>query len=150
MKGTKYPWVEMWRRVWYDADLIDFEERMLFILKLSNRMSLPRKLVLKRYLKRKGANFTFSFLILHELSALVSLPIVYFSIPSSLAIQPSEKVKKVLSRYSISVSPDTLFRMGVAYSAVKLLMPVRLVASIWLTPAFSSRVVVPLRHRIFR
>ncbi|BFZ57706.1 hypothetical protein PYCC9005_004759 [Savitreella phatthalungensis] len=106
-----------------------------------------------------------SFLILHEITAVLPLPLLFWLFhsfdwtPESL-VTSSEYVEKgaklaakQLERWGLRYTgPDEtryVFEGAAAYAVVKALMPLRIALSFALTPAFARRVVVPVGN-IFR
>lgn len=106
-------------------------------------------------LKKKPGRHLTAFLILHELTAVLAFPVVYpiasFSnrwllqtLPESLVEKTeltlkkaNEKVNKVRNYFGYSSLDDhhpVVINFAMSYVFVKLLMPVRLLGCLWLTP----------------
>ncbi|KAI9343995.1 hypothetical protein BDR26DRAFT_857971 [Obelidium mucronatum] len=123
---------------------------------------------------RAPASHLTSFLILHELTAILPLPAIYYTlqatqlqvpIPPDVMIQAEEKMEKVMRRYgwldeksevsvgdgpAIPSKTRMLVDMATSYAIVKLLMPVRLGLSLVLTPWFARTTVLPVRNGVFK
>jgi hypothetical protein len=88
--------------------------------------------------KSKPVSHLSSFLILHEASALIPIPIIYLGLssfdaripfPSDLLVMANEKVSKLLLFFkfpSIESDSQALLHWATAYLVVKLLMPIRI------------------------
>ncbi|KAJ3075626.1 hypothetical protein HDU98_003922 [Podochytrium sp. JEL0797] len=126
---------------------------------------------LKDFLQRTApASHLTAFLLLHELTALLPLPAIYYTlqstnlhvpIPQDVMQQAELKIDKVMTRYGWG-RPDPnggvektrmVMDMATSYAFVKVLMPVRLGVSMALTPWFARRAIVPMRDmftKLFR
>ncbi|KAL7753067.1 hypothetical protein RI367_001519 [Sorochytrium milnesiophthora] len=78
-----------------------------------------------------------AFLLLHEVTAIVPLPIVYYTlsytglqlpIPESILEESNARIARVVKRYGWQVEPDSqvMVNLVTTYGIVKALMPVRL------------------------
>lgn len=105
-----------------------------------------------------------SFLILHELTAVLPLPILWWFFhsfdwtPDGLPTEALEKgievASKQLKKWGLIYTGDDgsryIFEGAAAYAVVKLLLPLRIATSLSLTPMFARRVVVPITRLIRR
>ncbi|KAJ3044752.1 hypothetical protein HDU99_009904, partial [Rhizoclosmatium hyalinum] len=105
------------------------------------------------FIKRTSpASHLTSFLILHELTAILPLPAIYYTlqatqiqvpVPPEIMSQAEEKMEKVMRRYGwgqgeergengelVPLKARMLVDMATAYGIVKVLMPVRLALSL--------------------
>ena len=106
-----------------------------------------------------GSHIT-GFLILHELTAIVPLVVIFSTLqgfripilPSSLSQESLNTAERSINRFRKKLgweewqpgeASDTVARLGLSYAAVKLLIPVRIAASLALTPWFARRVIQP-------
>lgn len=94
-----------------------------------------------------------AFLLLHEATAIIPLPIVYYALASSSIEAPAVapemlqeatvRMKKMLDRmdstWTVSQqSANVLFHMASAYCIVKSLFPLRIALSVALTPTIAK------------
>ncbi len=91
-----------------------------------------------------------SFAILHEITAIIPLPIVFYVIhsldlsipfPEDILQEANKKMKKMLVYFGINVDfaedSKVMIELATTYAVVKALMPVRIGLSFLLTPAFA-------------
>ena len=68
-------------------------------------------------------------------------------LPYEWISEGTEKGAKLIRRYGINVHGDQFVRLAVefaaAYATVKVLIPLRIILSIWLTPWFARNFIVP-------
>ncbi|KAJ3332905.1 hypothetical protein HDU76_012642 [Blyttiomyces sp. JEL0837] len=129
------------------------------------------------FLKSAPASHLTSFLILHELTAIIPLPIIYYGlsttglqipIPQQLVEDSARRIQKVMKRYGFDDGSATSSESGsegwdaakiekharvvldiaTSYALVKMMMPARLAVSAALTPWFARVAVVPMRDFI--
>ncbi|KAL0084802.1 hypothetical protein J3Q64DRAFT_1744132 [Phycomyces blakesleeanus] len=110
----------------------------------------------------KPASYVTTFAILHEVTAIIPFPFIYYALDASaLSIPVSETaitegnrfISKVRVHYGYEpLDPQSrvMINLATTYAAVKLLMPVRLAASAALTPFFAEKWVGPLVGLISR
>ncbi|KAI9031736.1 hypothetical protein CLU79DRAFT_694295 [Phycomyces nitens] len=110
----------------------------------------------------KPASYMSTFLILHEATAILPFPFIYYALDAStLTIPVSETaitegnrfISKVRTHYGYEpLDPQSrvMINLATTYAAVKLMMPLRLAASAALTPFFAEKWVGPLLGLISR
>ncbi|CDH60259.1 hypothetical protein RO3G_13651 [Lichtheimia corymbifera JMRC:FSU:9682] len=114
----------------------------------------------------KPASYMTTFALLHEITAIVPLPIVYYTLDYSgwhIPLVPQEAIaegnrimSKLRTRYGYEpLAPDSriMVNLATSYAVVKAMMPLRIAASVALTPFFAERMVGPLLgsfRRLFR
>ena len=96
-----------------------------------------------------------SFLILHELTALIPLPLIYYTleyfqptltlIPKETMESANSKMSKVVEKWGWHVDSHVLLHLATSYAIVKILMPLRMVLCIGMTPSFATSVVLPVQ-----
>ena len=110
-------------------------------------------------LKQKPAQHLTSFLILHELSAIIPLPLIYYTLKhfdlkfdlktnfgKELQQQAELKVERVTRYFGLDLNGKEVLWMVGSYVIVKLMMPVRIGASLYLTP-LGARIIDTLRFK---
>ena len=128
--------------------------------RLSTLASARWHSALQRLKSAPGAHLT-AFLVLHELTAIVPLPIIAYALssidtthlswisPQSLD-QASAAVSKKLHALGLDqLSPKTLFSCACAYVIVKALLPLRIAGSLYLTPFVARRVIEPIKSKLW-
>ncbi|KAI8370589.1 uncharacterized protein BYT42DRAFT_548830 [Radiomyces spectabilis] len=110
----------------------------------------------KEAFKDKPASYTTTFLVLHELTAIVPFPIIYYGIkasgytipvPQDVVAEGNRFINKVRVRYGydpLDLNNPTMVNLTATYAIVKLLMPARIAASAFLTPTVVERLVAPI------
>ncbi|KAF9138269.1 hypothetical protein BG015_002445 [Linnemannia schmuckeri] len=106
--------------------------------------------------KNKPASHLISFGILHEITAIVPLPIVYFALvetgvkipfPDQAIEEGNRFVGRVAKYYGWDLEgadgARTMLNMATSYAVVKALMPLRLALCVWMTPWTATRIVSP-------
>ncbi|KAI9219753.1 hypothetical protein BC828DRAFT_406405 [Blastocladiella britannica] len=100
-----------------------------------------------------------TFLILHEVTAIAPIGVFYYGIqwtgiaipfPESLLEESNAKIQRVIKYYGWDIQPDSrvFVNLVASYAIVKMLMPVRIAASVAMTPAFArviDRVSAPIQ-----
>ncbi|KAI9498368.1 hypothetical protein BDB00DRAFT_881252 [Zychaea mexicana] len=106
--------------------------------------------------RHKPASYLTSFALLHEITAIVPLPIVYYTLDNSdIRIPVPEKavaegnriMSKVRTRYGYEpLDPDSrvMVNLATSYAVVKAMLPLRIAASVALTPFMAERLVGPI------
>ncbi|KAF9949470.1 hypothetical protein BGZ72_008768 [Mortierella alpina] len=107
--------------------------------------------------KNKPASHLLSFGILHEITAVVPLPIVYFVLaetgikipfPEQAMEEGNKFVGRVAKYYGWSLEgadgARVMLNMATSYAVVKALLPVRLALCVWMTPWTATRIVSPV------
>ncbi|KAF9916091.1 hypothetical protein BX616_004660 [Lobosporangium transversale] len=107
--------------------------------------------------KNKPASHLIAFGLLHEVTAVVPLPIVYFALAQSgmtipfpeQAMEEGNKfVTRVAKYYGWNLEGDTgartMLNMATSYALVKAVMPLRLALCAWMTPWTATRVISPV------
>ncbi|KAI9323563.1 hypothetical protein BX666DRAFT_1846928 [Dichotomocladium elegans] len=105
----------------------------------------------------KPASYMTTFAILHEVTAIVPLPIVYYALeysgmhipllPDTAVAEGNRIMSKVRTRYGyepLDPNSRTMVNLATAYAVVKVLMPLRVAASVALTPFFAERFIGPV------
>mmetsp|Transcript_9584 Transcript_9584/g.15726 ORF Transcript_9584/g.15726 Transcript_9584/m.15726 type:complete len:158 (-) Transcript_9584:600-1073(-) len=112
--------------------------------------------------REKPASHIVSFALLHEITAVVPIGLVYLALDASEraiplpegAIEEGNRfVSKVRAKLGLEpLPPDSraLFNAAAAYMVVKFCMPVRLAACFALTPWFARAVVTPSSNALKR
>ncbi|KAF8949105.1 hypothetical protein BGZ47_010608 [Haplosporangium gracile] len=106
--------------------------------------------------KNKPASHLISFGVLHEITAIVPLPIVYFALvetgvkipfPEQAIEEGNRFVGRVAKYYGWNLEgadgARTMLNMATSYAFVKALMPLRLALCVWMTPWTATRIVSP-------
>ncbi|KAI8350414.1 hypothetical protein B0O80DRAFT_389179 [Mortierella sp. GBAus27b] len=109
--------------------------------------------------KNKPASHLISFGILHEITAVVPLPIVYFALvetgvkipfPEQAMEEGNRFVQRVAKYYGWNLEgadgARVMLNMATSYAVVKALLPVRLALCVWMTPWTATRVVSPIMN----
>ncbi|KAG0208837.1 hypothetical protein BGX28_000312 [Mortierella sp. GBA30] len=107
--------------------------------------------------KNKPASHLLSFGILHEITAVVPLPIVYFALaetgfkipfPDQAMEEGNRFVGRVAKYYGWDLEgaegARVMLNMATSYAVVKALLPVRLALCVWMTPWTATRIVSPV------
>ncbi|KAG0241677.1 hypothetical protein BGW41_005552 [Actinomortierella wolfii] len=109
----------------------------------------------------KPASHFISFAILHEITAIVPLPLVYFGLtytetkipfPEQALEEGNKFVGRVAKYYGWNIDPSTtdgarmMLNMASSYALVKALMPVRIALCLWMTPWTATRIVSPVMN----
>ncbi|ORY82545.1 hypothetical protein BCR37DRAFT_392757 [Protomyces lactucae-debilis] len=115
-------------------------------------------------LKSHPASHVTSFLVLHELTAIVPLPILFWffhsfdwtpaGLPTDLVEKGVKAADKQLSKWGFNYTGNDesryVFEGAAAYAVVKMLLPLRVGLSLSLTPWFARRIVVPITRQFKR
>ncbi|RUP10417.1 hypothetical protein BC936DRAFT_140012 [Jimgerdemannia flammicorona] len=111
--------------------------------------------------RNKPASYVASFAILHELTAVLPIPLVYLfldrtgvriPIPEDAIAEGNRIVSKMRVRYGYEpLDPQNrvMVNLATSYAVVKVLMPARIALSVALTPLFAERLVGPVT-KLFR
>ncbi|CAG8439955.1 11925_t:CDS:2 [Ambispora leptoticha] len=106
--------------------------------------------------KSKPASYIISFAILHEITAIIPIPLVYLFLDrTGLSIPLPEKViqdgnqfiNKVANYYGwqgFENGTRMAINAATSYAVVKVLLPVRIAACVWLTPWTADKIVGPV------
>ncbi|GJJ74808.1 hypothetical protein EMPS_07166 [Entomortierella parvispora] len=107
--------------------------------------------------KNKPASHLISFGILHEITAIVPLPIVYFALtetgvkipfPDQAMEEGNKFVARVAKYYGWNMEgadgARMMLNMATSYAVVKTLIPLRLALCAWMTPWTATRIVSPI------
>ncbi|OZJ06896.1 hypothetical protein BZG36_00255 [Bifiguratus adelaidae] len=106
--------------------------------------------------KDKPASYITAFAILHELTAVAPLPIIYYllwstgwkvPLPESAVKEGNRIMSKLRERYGFSKIDEgsrTMVNLAASYAIVKIGLPVRIAVSAYLTPVFAERVIGPI------
>ncbi|KAJ3255971.1 hypothetical protein HK103_005778 [Boothiomyces macroporosus] len=106
------------------------------------------KKVYEEMKQKPGANLS-SFLLLHELTAIVPIPFIYYTfefldfdypVPQEFLEEGNRRVGKMLEVFGLP-KPDpeskAMLHLVSSYFLVKTMMPVRIAASLYLTPSLT-------------
>ncbi|KAF9116952.1 hypothetical protein BGX27_008100 [Mortierella sp. AM989] len=109
--------------------------------------------------KNKPASHLISFGILHEITAVVPLPIIYFALvetgveipfPEQAMEEGNRFVARVAKYYGWNLEgadgARAMLNMATSYAVVKALIPVRLAICVWMTPWTATRIVSPVMN----
>ncbi|KAF9364816.1 hypothetical protein BGX34_000281 [Mortierella sp. NVP85] len=109
--------------------------------------------------KNKPASHLISFGILHEITAVVPLPIVYFALvetgvkipfPEQAMEEGNRFVERVAKYYGWNLEgadgARMMLNMATSYAVVKALMPLRLALCVWMTPWTATRIISPMMN----
>ncbi|KAG2196491.1 hypothetical protein INT47_012785 [Mucor saturninus] len=106
--------------------------------------------------KSKPGSYMTSFAILHELTAVAPFPFIYYALdtgsfqipfPENVLAEGNKFINKVRIYYKYPpLEPDNRVMMNLVttYCIVKALLPVRIAASVAMTPLMAERCVGPL------
>ncbi|PRP80644.1 hypothetical protein PROFUN_10699 [Planoprotostelium fungivorum] len=130
--------------------------------------STPKEETLKGWRKHahqfrdKPASYLLSFAILHEVTAVLPLPIVYYTlkwthtsipIPQGMIEQQNAVVSRVRKYYGyepLDPSSRTMINMATAYAVVKLIMPLRVGVCLAATPWTATSIMTPIYNTFKR
>ncbi|KAF9969348.1 hypothetical protein BGZ73_008334 [Actinomortierella ambigua] len=119
---------------------------------------------LRRYaeqFKDKPASHFVAFAILHEVTAVVPLPLVYFGLtytdtkipfPEQALEEGNKFVGRVAKYYGWDIDPSTtdgariMLNMASSYALVKALLPMRVALCLWMTPWTATRIISPVMN----
>jgi hypothetical protein len=111
-------------------------------------------------LKKSPSSHLISFLILHELTAIIPVLIIFLilnqieyevNLESEYLEQGKKFANYFIKKLGLEESENVLkytFNLTAAYAMVKLALPIRLAACVALTPAFANRVIQPIVSRV--
>ena len=110
----------------------------------------------QRHFPSAPVSYFVSFAILHEITAIVPIPILYFALSTAEfvpSIDPEyvEYGTRLASKYFKHETGEIDMRiiyLASAYGITKLMMPWRLAASVMMTPWFARRIVDPVRLKL--
>jgi hypothetical protein len=102
-----------------------------------------------KFVKQKPGSHLSSFLILHEVTAIVPIPVFYYfldkyditySIPSEYTDSGSKRMTKMLAYFGMDVDVNSkqMIHWVASYVIVKAMMPLRIGLCLFLTP-FGAR-----------
>ncbi|CAM0139067.1 hypothetical protein VKS41_003623 [Umbelopsis sp. WA50703] len=106
----------------------------------------------------KPASYITSFAILHELTAIVPLPVVFYfldytqvsiPVPEEYIAEGNRVVSKMRTKYGYEpLDPNSraMINMVASYAVVKALLPLRIAASVAMTPFMAERAVGPIAN----
>ncbi|KAI8332872.1 hypothetical protein BC941DRAFT_380971 [Chlamydoabsidia padenii] len=106
--------------------------------------------------KNKPGSYITTFAVLHELTAIVPFPLVYYGLSwSSIQLPVPEQaihegnriVNKVRTRYGyepLEADNRAMVNLATTYAIVKILLPLRIGASVAMTPFIAEKWVGPL------
>ncbi|KAG0174919.1 hypothetical protein DFQ28_003656 [Apophysomyces sp. BC1034] len=104
----------------------------------------------------KPASYMTTFAVLHEITAIVPFPVIYYMldhvswevpVPEEAVAEGNRIMNKLRTRYGYEpLEPQNrvMVNLATTYAIVKVLMPVRVMASVTLTPFFAERLVGPV------
>ncbi|CAG8807338.1 17578_t:CDS:2, partial [Gigaspora rosea] len=106
--------------------------------------------------RSKPASYIISFAVLHELTAIVPIPIIYIFLsatgieipfPQQVLDEGNKFINRVFVYYGYSPFENgsrKLLNLATSYAIVKALMPVRIAACVMMTPWTAEKVVGPV------
>ncbi|KAG9299598.1 hypothetical protein G9A89_020769 [Geosiphon pyriformis] len=106
--------------------------------------------------RSKPASYIFSFALLHEITAIIPIPIVYIFLdrtgvnipfPEKMMDDGNRFINKVVNYYGwkgFENGSRVAINAATSYAIVKILLPVRIAACVWLTPWLAERIIGPL------
>ncbi|RHZ54055.1 hypothetical protein Glove_431g26 [Diversispora epigaea] len=124
---------------------------------LYNRLIKNKKL--SKYVlqfRSKPTSYIISFLILHEITAIIPIPIFYICLsstgikipfPQKILDEGNKYINRVVVHYGYEPFEDgsrVALNLATSYTIVKFLMPVRIAICIWLTPKMAERIIGPI------
>ncbi|TPX51725.1 hypothetical protein SeLEV6574_g00165 [Synchytrium endobioticum] len=104
--------------------------------------------------------YVVAFAILHEVTAVLPLPIIYYAlqhsdihipIPDYLVVEANKKATKLMKLFGLgALEQDSraLLDMATSYAVVKVALPARIGLSFFLTPWFARRIITPITKRL--
>ncbi|PKC02312.1 hypothetical protein RhiirA5_238676, partial [Rhizophagus irregularis] len=105
--------------------------------------------------RSKPGSYIVSFAILHELTAIVPIPLVYIFLSSTgiqipfpqQALDEGNKfINKVVTYYGyppFNNGSRIALNAATSYAVVKAIMPLRIAACVWMTPWTAERIIGP-------
>ncbi|KAG2220543.1 hypothetical protein INT45_004149 [Circinella minor] len=105
--------------------------------------------------RNKPASYLTSFAILHEITAIIPLPIVYYTldfcdiripVPEQAVAEGNRIMSKVRTRYGyepLEADSRVMVNLATSYAVVKAMLPLRIAASVALTPFMAERFIGP-------
>ncbi|KAI9208433.1 uncharacterized protein BJ171DRAFT_488896 [Polychytrium aggregatum] len=132
--------------------------------------SLLQRLIRNKHLAKYAEQFRaapgshlVSFLVLHELTAIAPLPLLYFGLsyfdiqipfPEEILAEGNRRMTRLLQLAGAPVSlrddSQMMLHLVTSYALVKAAMPLRLGLSVFLTPYFARFAVLPLTNAMKR
>ncbi|KAI8097960.1 uncharacterized protein B0P05DRAFT_576826 [Gilbertella persicaria] len=106
--------------------------------------------------KSKPGSYMTSFAILHELTAVAPFPFIYFALdnsnlkipfPESVVSEGNRFINKARVYYKyepLEADNRVMVNLVTTYCIVKALLPVRLAASVAMTPFFAEKLIGPM------
>ncbi|ORZ24692.1 hypothetical protein BCR42DRAFT_317234 [Absidia repens] len=106
--------------------------------------------------KNKPASYITTFAVLHELTAIIPFPLVYYGlswssihvpVPDQAIHEGNRIVNKVRTRYGyepLDVGNRAMINLATTYAIVKVMLPLRIGASLAMTPYLAEKWVGPL------
>ncbi|KAI9281248.1 hypothetical protein BC943DRAFT_330016 [Umbelopsis sp. AD052] len=110
----------------------------------------------------KPASYLTSFAILHELTAIVPLPLVYYfldysqlniPVPEDAITEGNRVISKMRTKYGYEpLDPNSrvMLNMVASYAVVKAFLPLRIAASVAMTPFLAEKAVGPFVRTVSR
>ncbi|KAI9092147.1 hypothetical protein DFS34DRAFT_633858 [Phlyctochytrium arcticum] len=110
------------------------------------------------YFKSHPGSHLASFAVLHELTAMLPLPVVYFILstydipipfPESIMEEGNRRMSKMVSYFGggpIESNSKVMVHMATSYAIVKAAMPLRIGACFIMTPWFARTTIVPVQR----
>ncbi|KAI9264287.1 hypothetical protein BDA99DRAFT_508917 [Phascolomyces articulosus] len=112
--------------------------------------------------RHKPASYLTSFALLHEITAIIPLPIVYYTldysdirvpVPEQAVAEGNRIMSKVRTRYGyepLDSDSQVMVNLATSYAVVKAMLPLRIAASVALTPFMAERLIGPMGSFITR
>ncbi|CAO3664209.1 unnamed protein product [Umbelopsis ramanniana] len=111
---------------------------------------------------RQACIYLTSFAVLHELTAIVPLPLVYYfldysqlniPVPEDAITEGNRVISKMRTKYGYEpLDPNSrvMVNMVASYAVVKAILPLRIAASVAMTPFLAERAVGPIVRMVGR
>ncbi|KAI8981583.1 hypothetical protein BDB01DRAFT_724004 [Pilobolus umbonatus] len=112
--------------------------------------------------KNKPGSYMTSFAILHEVTAIVPFPLIYYMLdyssvnipfPDSFVVEGNKAINKIRKYYgyeSLESDNKVMMHLVTTYCVVKALLPLRIAASVAMTPFFAESIIGPILNYIPR
>ncbi|RIA92455.1 hypothetical protein C1645_691691 [Glomus cerebriforme] len=113
------------------------------------------------HFRSKPGSYIVSFAILHELTAIVPIPLVYVFLsttdiqipfPQQVLDEGNKFINKVVTYYGYPPFENgsrVALNAATSYAVIKAIMPLRIAACIWMTPWTAERIIGPIM-KIFK
>nr|CAG8438477.1 15364_t:CDS:2 [Entrophospora candida]CAG8464390.1 10039_t:CDS:2 [Entrophospora candida] len=105
--------------------------------------------------RSKPASYLFTFAFLHEITAVIPIPIVYIALdttglqvpfPQQILDEGNRFINRVVTYYGyepLENGSKVALNLATSYAIVKSIMPLRIAACVWMTPWAAEKIVSP-------